>query len=93
MGAVRRLPDPHQGRGASPLTGGYVSRMPKEIGTDDALRLHREGAQFVEVLDRGEFEREHIPGAAHLGLAALEERADEVLDRDRPVVAYCFDHQ
>ncbi len=67
--------------------------MPNDIGTDDARRLHAEGAQFVEVLGRSEYDEEHIPGAIHIPLRRLEERAFELLDRSRPVVVYCWDYQ
>jgi len=67
--------------------------MRSEIGTDDALRLHREGAQFVEVLGKSEYADEHLPGATHIPLRRLDERAPELLDRARPVVVYCWDYQ
>ena len=67
--------------------------MPTFIDTDDALRLHREGAQFVEVLGRSEYDEEHLPGAVHVSLRRIDEIAPQVLDRDRPVVAYCWDYQ
>jgi rhodanese-related sulfurtransferase len=67
--------------------------MATEIGTDEALRLHREGAQFVEVLGKSEYTEEHLPGAVHIPLRRLDREAPEVLDRDRPVVVYCFDYQ
>jgi rhodanese-related sulfurtransferase len=67
--------------------------MPRDIDTDEAVRLHRDGAQFVEVLGRSEYAQEHLPGAMHIPLRHLEERAPELLDADRPVVVYCYDYQ
>lgn len=67
--------------------------MPNDITTEDALNLHRGGAQFVEVLGRSEYDEEHLPGAIHLPLGRIDERATEVLDRGRPVVVYCWDYQ
>lgn len=67
--------------------------MPTNIDTDEARRLHEAGAQFVEVLGKSEYDEEHLPGAVHLSLRKLEERALELLDPARPVVAYCWDHQ
>ena len=63
------------------------------IDTEEARRLHGEGAQFVEVLGKSEYDEEHIPGAIHLPLRRLDERAPEQLDRGRPVVVYCWDYQ
>ena len=67
--------------------------MPSQIGTDDALRLHGEGAQFVEVLGKAEFDAEHLPGAVHIPLRRLDRDAPGSLDRSRPVVVYCWDYQ
>lgn len=50
-----------------------------------------EGAQIVEVLPKEEYDEEHLPGAINLPLRKLEEQATEILDRDRPVVVYCWD--
>jgi len=51
----------------------------------------REGAQVVEVLPRGEFEADHLPGAISLPLRSLETEAREKLDPRRAVVVYCWD--
>lgn len=67
--------------------------MPTEIDTDAALRLHRDGAQFVEVLGRAEYTEEHLPGATHIPLRHLDRDAPTKLDRGRPVVVYCWDYQ
>ena len=67
--------------------------MPTDIGTDEALRLHRAGAQFVDVLGKSEYDDEHLPGAVNIPLRQLDAEAPKVLDRGRPVVVYCFDYQ
>lgn len=67
--------------------------MPPQIDTDAALRLHRDGAQFVEVLGRKEYDAEHLPGAVHIPLRRLDAQAPEKLDRNRAVVVYCWDYQ
>ena len=67
--------------------------MVQNIGTEEAQRLHAAGAQFVEVLGTSEYEQEHLPGAIHIPLRRLDERAPERLDPGRPVVVYCFDYQ
>ena len=51
------------------------------------------GAQFVEVLGKAEFGEEHLPGAIHIPLRRLDRDGPEMLDRSRPVVVYCMDHQ
>ena len=68
--------------------------MPRTIDTDGLRHLLAEGgAQLVEVLPRAEYDLEHLPGARHLPLTALDADAVRELDRARPVVAYCFDYQ
>lgn len=67
--------------------------MPTPIDTDEALRLHDQGVQFVEVLGRSEYDEEHLPDAIHIPLRRLDERAAELLDPARPVVVYCWDYQ
>jgi len=57
------------------------------------MRLHRDGAQFVEVLGKAEFGEEHLPGAIHIPLRRLDRDGPEMLDRSRPVVVYCMDYQ
>jgi rhodanese-related sulfurtransferase len=65
--------------------------MPKEIDRDEVRRLVGAGAQLVEVLPSSEYEEEHLPGAINLPLRQLEAHAIELLDRNRPVVVYCWD--
>lgn len=65
--------------------------MPKEIDRDEVCRLVGIGAQLVEVLPSSEYEEDHLPGAINLPLRQIEERAIDLLDRNRPVVVYCWD--
>lgn len=67
--------------------------MPRNVDTEQARRLHGEGAQFVEVLPQAEYDAEHLPGALHIPLRRLEEQASTLLEPDRPVVVYCWDFQ
>jgi rhodanese-related sulfurtransferase len=67
--------------------------MPTQISTDHALRLHGEGARFVEVLGASEYAEEHLPGAVHIPLRRLDGKASDLLDQGRPVVVYCWDYQ
>lgn len=65
--------------------------MPTQIERREVQRLMDEGAQIVEVLPKEEYDEEHLPGAINLPLRKLEEQATEILDRNRPVVVYCWD--
>ena len=65
--------------------------MSESIGRERVRELVDEGAQVVEVLERRQYRAAHLPGAVHIPAWELtRERADE-LDRNRPVVVYCFD--
>ena len=66
--------------------------MPKEIGLDGMRRLIDEGAQLVEVLPPREYEEEHLPGAINIPLKTLDHTSTAQLDKDRPVVVYCWDY-
>jgi rhodanese-related sulfurtransferase len=65
--------------------------MPKDIRRDEVRKLVAAGAQLVEVLPSPEYEEDHLPGAIHLPLRKIESSARDVLDRDRPVIVYCWD--
>lgn len=60
----------------------------------DLSRLHRliaDGAQVVEVLPEAEYAEQHLPGAINLPLKILDADTAAQLDRERPVVVYCWD--
>ena len=65
--------------------------MPKEIDRPGLRRRVEAGAQLVEVLPAGEYREEHLPGAISLPLRRLDTDATSVLDRNRPVIVYCWD--
>ncbi len=67
--------------------------MPKMIELDEAQRLIADGAQVLDVMSRGEYEDSHLPGAIHISLKELDEQNARRLDRDRPIIAYCYDYQ
>ena len=54
-------------------------------------RLLGEGAQLVEVLPVEEYTEMHLPGAVNIPLKTLDPRTTAALDRDRPVIVYCWD--
>jgi rhodanese-related sulfurtransferase len=60
----------------------------REVSRDEAQKLIDEGAQLVDVRAGHEWDAGHLPGASHLPLDELNERAGEI-DRDRPVLLYC----
>ena len=61
---------------------------PKEISRAEAREMLDDGAQLVDVRADHEWEAGHLPGAVHIPLADLSERAAEI-DKDRPVILYC----
>lgn len=65
--------------------------MPKEIDRHEVQRLMGQGVQVVDVMGASEYEASHLPGAIHLPLGKIPERAPEVLDPARGVVTYCYD--
>lgn len=65
--------------------------MPTEIDRSTVQRLLERGAQLVEVLPPEEYEEDHLPGAISLPLRRLETEAVQILDRNRPVIVYCWD--
>lgn len=67
--------------------------MPKDIGLEEMRRLADDGAQLIEVLPPREYEEEHLPGAINIPLKSLDESSTARLDKDRPVVVYCWDYQ
>ncbi len=64
--------------------------MPVEIDRRQLERLIGEHAQLVEVLPRDEYEEMHLPGARNMPLKELPALAAD-LDREQPVVVYCWD--
>jgi len=68
--------------------------LPTPINRDDVQRLvSRDGARLVEVLPSDDYEDEHLPGAINIPLKALDVDTTRDLDRQWPVIAYCYDYQ
>ena len=67
--------------------------MPTEIHRTDVQRMLAEGAQLVDVLPADEYEAEHIAGAFNIPLKTLDAATTAGLDRQRPVIVYCWDYQ
>jgi rhodanese-related sulfurtransferase/CBS domain-containing protein len=66
--------------------------VPNKIDTQETRRLVDAGAQLVDVLPHETYVREHLPGAINLPLADIAAAVDK-LDRRRPVIVYCYDHE
>jgi rhodanese-related sulfurtransferase len=66
--------------------------MPKEIDAQQLQELLDTGdAQLVDVLPQREYEDEHLPGAINIPLKSFTVETLSQLDRDRPVIVYCWD--
>jgi hydroxyacylglutathione hydrolase len=63
------------------------------IELEEVQRLLGEGAQLLDVLSDKEWADSHLPGAIHIPLTQLDAQSAAALDRDRPVIAYCYDYQ
>ncbi|HEX2047796.1 MAG TPA: rhodanese-like domain-containing protein [Acidimicrobiales bacterium] len=58
---------------------------------DEVRRLLDDGAQLVEVLEPRQHRLAHLPGAVSIPAWELTRERAQELDRDRPIVVYCFD--
>jgi rhodanese-related sulfurtransferase len=67
--------------------------MPTSIDRDQVQRLLADDTQLVEVLPEAEYEDEHLPGAKSIPLKTLDASSVQRLERDRPVIVYCYDYQ
>ena len=67
--------------------------MPTEIDRAEVQRMVADGAQLIDVLPADEYAAEHLAGAVSIPLNALDAVTTAQLDRDRPVIVYCWDHQ
>jgi len=63
----------------------------KRVDAQRAQRLLRRRVQLVDVLPSSVYAEEHLPGAINLPLETLDETRVEDLDRDWPLLVYCFD--
>ena len=65
--------------------------MVTRIDVDRVMELVADGAPLLDVLPESVYEQVHLPGAVNVPLETF--RPDDVaaLDRDAPVIVYCFD--
>ncbi len=66
--------------------------MHHRADTSTVADLAAAGAQIVDVLPDETYRQEHIAGAVNIPLEQIATASDR-LDRERPVVVYCYDHQ
>jgi rhodanese-related sulfurtransferase len=64
--------------------------MSKLIDRDTVQQMVKRGAQLVEVLPAQEYIEDHLPGAVSHPLKQLDQEAGDI-DRNRPVIVYCWD--
>jgi phage shock protein E len=60
------------------------------IDREKVQELVKQGAQLVEVLPAKEYAEDHLPGAVSHPLRQIAKEADQI-DRNRPVIVYCWD--
>jgi rhodanese-related sulfurtransferase len=65
--------------------------MPAEVDRNELWRMVESGAQLVEVLPEEEYAEDHLPKEISLTLRRLDDEASTTLDRNRPVIVYCWD--
>jgi rhodanese-related sulfurtransferase len=53
--------------------------------------LMERGAQLIEVLPAHEYEEDHLPGARSIPLGKVNRESASTLDRNRPLIVYCWD--
>ena len=75
-------------RETSAALGGVMARS---IRLDELQKLITEGVQLVEVLPEAEYLEAHLPGAVNIPLKELTPERVTGLDRERPIVVYCWD--
>lgn len=63
----------------------------QDLERQEVQNLMEKRAQLVETLPSGEFEEDHLPGAINIPLRKIEAEAEARLDKNRPVIVYCWD--
>ncbi|MBW3590062.1 MAG: rhodanese-like domain-containing protein [Actinobacteria bacterium] len=67
--------------------------MPRFIGLDEMEDLLATSAQVVEVLPESQYQEKHLPGAMNIDLEDFSDESLSRLEKDKPVVVYCWDFQ
>jgi rhodanese-related sulfurtransferase len=53
------------------------------------IQENQEDVMIVDVLSEDAYKQGHIPGAMNIPTDQIEQRAQDVLDKSKPVVTYC----
>ena len=67
--------------------------MIRTIGLEEVQKMKEDGAQIVDVLPSKEYSEQHIPGAINIPLLHMNGASVAVLDKNRPIIVYCWDYQ
>jgi rhodanese-related sulfurtransferase len=65
--------------------------MPLEIGHDEVQRLMVAGAYLLDVREGEGYDAECLPGAVSLPIKSFDRETTAHLDRNRPVITYCWE--
>lgn len=65
--------------------------MPRDIDREELHRMVGAGAQLVEVLPPEEYQDDHLPGAISIPLSRINRETTAMLDKNRPLIVYCWD--
>jgi rhodanese-related sulfurtransferase len=65
--------------------------MPTEIGHGEVQRLISDGAYLLDVREREGFDAERLPGAVSVPIKSLDRETTAHLERNRPVITYCWE--
>lgn len=63
----------------------------RDLQRHEVQELMGRGAQVVEVLARDEYDDDHLPGAINIPLRKIDDEAPKRLDKELPVILYCWD--
>ena len=67
--------------------------MRRVVDRNDVQRMVADGAQLVDVLPNKEFETERLAGSISIPLTTLSADTAKRLDRNVPIIVYCWDYQ
>jgi rhodanese-related sulfurtransferase len=67
--------------------------MITEIDRDTVRPMMAAGAQLVDARTAEDYASEHLPEAVSVPLKSIDRAATAQLDRQRPVITYCWDSQ
>lgn len=65
--------------------------MAAQVDRDRLRKMMAGGAQLIEVLPAKEYDEDHLPGARSIPLGRISAETAATLDRDHPIIVYCWD--